>query len=360
MPCRSPTTKEKHEFPPPSRRRQFVKGAPAGRRFRPRCEEAPLSHADDARGRRPHRAQALPPGQDRRRRVHRPRPGGDLGRPSRWRSSERTSSSRRTATWACTSRAACRCTGSSPSTWAGADGPARGKDGNMHMGDLRLGLVVVRRPCSPTRSRWSPARHGLQASARSRACAITFSGEGATSRGDWHEGINLAAVQKAPASTSSTTTSTPTRRRPATQFACEALADARRSAYGIPGYRVDGNDPDVVFRTAREVVERARSGGGPSLVECDTARMTGHSAHDDPSHYVPKEFFEEWEKRDPIEHYTQRLLDEKVITPALDRGAGARDQEGRGPGRHPGRGLPLSRARGVPDRRLLRSHPPGG
>jgi TPP-dependent pyruvate/acetoin dehydrogenase alpha subunit len=99
------------------------------------------------------------------------------------------------------------------------------------------------------------------------------------------------------------------------QYRCEALA-VRGVAYGIPGYRVDGNDADEVFRTAREVVERARGGGGPSLVECLTFRMTGHSAHDDPSHYVPKERFEEWEGRDPITRYSERLMAERVVDQA--------------------------------------------
>ena len=194
------------------------------------------------------------------------------------------------------------------------DGPARGKDGNMHMGDLRLGLVSFVSMLADSVPIVAGAAMAFKFRKEPRV-AITFGGEGATSRGDWHEGINLASVQQAPAifviNNNQYAYSTPARE----QFHCETLA-ARGVAYGIPGYRVDGNDPDAVFRTAREVVERARTGGGPSLVECVTARMTGHSAHDDPSHYVPKEFFEEWGKRDPIEHYTQRLLDEKVITPA--------------------------------------------
>jgi len=191
------------------------------------------------------------------------------------------------------------------------DGPARGKDGNMHMGDLKLGLVSFVSMLADS----IPIVTGAAMTFKFRnepRIAITFGGEGATSRGDWHEGINMAAVQKAPAvfviNNNQYAYSTPTWE----QYACETLAQ-RGVAYGIPGYRVDGNDPDAVFRTAREVVDRARSGGGPSLVECVTFRMTGHSAHDDPSHYVPKERFEEWEPRDPVASYTQRLLEEEVI-----------------------------------------------
>ena len=194
------------------------------------------------------------------------------------------------------------------------DGPARGKDGNMHMGDLKLGLVSFVSMLADSVPIVTGAAMAFKFRNEPRV-AITFGGEGATSRGDWHEGINMASVQKAPAvfviNNNQYAYSTPA----SEQYACETLAQ-RGVAYGIPGYRVDGNDPDAVFRTAREVVERARTGGGPSIVECMTFRMTGHSAHDDPSHYVPKEKFEEWEKKDPIARYTQRLLEEEVIDPA--------------------------------------------
>ena len=194
------------------------------------------------------------------------------------------------------------------------DGPARGKDGNMHMGDLKLGLVSFVSMLADSVPIVTGAAMAFKLGNEPRV-AITFGGEGATSRGDWHEGINMAAVQKAPAvfviNNNQYAYSTPTWE----QYACETLAQ-RGIAYGIPGYRVDGNDPDAVFCTAREVVDRARTGGGPSLVECLTFRMTGHSAHDDPSHYVPKERFEEWEEKDPIAVYTRRLLEEEVVDAA--------------------------------------------
>lgn len=194
------------------------------------------------------------------------------------------------------------------------DGPARGKDGNMHMGDLRLGLASFVSMLGDSVPIATGAAMAFKIRKEPRI-AITFGGEGATSRGDWHEGINLASVQKAPAvfviNNNQYAYSTPTWE----QYACETLA-VRGIAYGIPGYRIDGNDADAVFRTAREVVDRARSGGGPSLVECITFRMTGHSAHDDPSHYVPKKLFEEWEKKDPIERYQKRLLEEEIVDPA--------------------------------------------
>jgi pyruvate dehydrogenase E1 component alpha subunit len=186
------------------------------------------------------------------------------------------------------------------------DGPARGKDGNMHMGDLKLGLVSFVSMLADSIPIVTGAAMAFKFRNEPRV-AITFGGEGATSRGDWHEGINMASVQKAPAvfviNNNQYAYSTPA----SEQYACETLA-VRGIAYGIPGYRVDGNDPDAVFRTAREVVELARTGGGPSLVECVTFRMTGHSAHD-AGDYVPKHLREEWGAKDPIVRVERLMLD---------------------------------------------------
>jgi pyruvate dehydrogenase E1 component alpha subunit len=83
----------------------------------------------------------------------------------------------------------------------------------------------------------------------------------------------------------------------------------RAAGYGFPGVAVDGNDVEAVFEAARIAVDRARSGEGPTLIECHTMRMHGHGAHDDMS-YVPKELFEEWERRDPIAGYIAQLTGE--------------------------------------------------
>jgi pyruvate dehydrogenase E1 component alpha subunit len=80
----------------------------------------------------------------------------------------------------------------------------------------------------------------------------------------------------------------------------------RAHTYGFPGVTVDGNDVEAVFASALEATERARDGNGPTLIECHTMRMHGHGAHDD-MRYVPREMFEEWERRDPIDRYTERL-----------------------------------------------------
>jgi TPP-dependent pyruvate/acetoin dehydrogenase alpha subunit len=82
----------------------------------------------------------------------------------------------------------------------------------------------------------------------------------------------------------------------------------RAEGYGFPGVSVDGNDVEAVFEAARVASDRARGGGGPTLIECHTMRMHGHGAHDDMS-YVPKGLLEEWERRDPIERYQHRLIE---------------------------------------------------
>jgi TPP-dependent pyruvate/acetoin dehydrogenase alpha subunit len=91
------------------------------------------------------------------------------------------------------------------------------------------------------------------------------------------------------------------------QMPVENVAD-RAPAYGIPGEVVDGNDVLAVYRSADHAVSWARSGKGPYMVEYKTFRMTGHSAHDDAG-YVPKEYFDEWERRDPIERLERHILE---------------------------------------------------
>jgi hypothetical protein len=135
---------------------------------------------------------------------------------------------------------------------------------------------------------------------------MTWIGDGGSSTGVFHEGLNFAATQKAPfvliLENNGWAYSTPVRR----QVPLDNLAD-RAKAYGIDSYIVDGNDVVDVYSTAEEAVERARSGEGPILIEAKTFRRMGHAQHD-PAEYVPKEMREHWEARDPI------LLHEKFLT----------------------------------------------
>jgi TPP-dependent pyruvate/acetoin dehydrogenase alpha subunit len=141
--------------------------------------------------------------------------------------------------------------------------------------------------------------------------AMTWIGDGGSSTGVFHEGLNLAASQKAPfvliLENNQWAYSTPVRR----QVPIENLAD-RAKAYGIGSYIVDGNDVVAVYTTAKEAVARARSGDGPILIEAKTFRRRGHAQHD-PAEYVPQEQRAYWEKRDPIALYEKFLTSEKLL-----------------------------------------------
>ena len=142
--------------------------------------------------------------------------------------------------------------------------------------------------------------------------AIGWTGEGAAARGDAHEGMNFAGVRKLPVvfvvDNNQWAYSTPTH----LGYACEHLAD-RAAGYGFDGVVVDGTDVLAVYREAKAAIEKARAGGGPTLLECVTLRMEGHAVHDDAS-YVPRELFEEWGRRDPIVRYREWLYSNAELT----------------------------------------------
>ena len=148
-----------------------------------------------------------------------------------------------------------------------------------------------------------------------------YFGDGATSRGDWHEGLNLAAVQKLPivylCNNNQYAYSTPLE----LQMPVKDVAD-RAPGYGMPAEIVDGNDVIAVYQATQRAVAHARSGQGPAMIECKTFRMTGHSAHD-AAEYVPKEVFEEWRRKDPITRLEALMMEWGFLSEAarseLDR-----------------------------------------
>src|SRR3954466_13008113 len=192
-----------------------------------------------------------------------------------------------------------------------ADGPTQGKDGNVHMADVRLGLIAMVSHLPAM----LPVAVGAALAFRireERRVALGWFGEGASARGDTHEAMNLAGVRRLPVvficDNNQWAYSTPTH----LEYACETLAD-RAQAYGFEGVGVDGTDVLAVYREAKRAIEKARTGGGPTLIECMTLRMEGHAVHDD-AFYVPKELFEEWAARDPIERYRNWLLQNVDMT----------------------------------------------
>src|SRR5512141_583066 len=185
-----------------------------------------------------------------------------------------------------------------------ADGPTKGRDGNVHMADSKLGLIAMVSHLPAM----LPVAVGCALAFRIREekrVAVGWFGEGASARGDCHEAMTLAGVRKLPmvfvCDNNQWAYSTPTH----LEYAVEHLAD-RAQAYGFDGVVVDGTDVRAVYREAKYAIEKARAGGGPTLVECLTLRMEGHAVHDD-AFYVPRELFEEWAKRDPLERFRSWL-----------------------------------------------------
>jgi len=181
-----------------------------------------------------------------------------------------------------------------------ADGPTKGKDGNVHMADSRLGLLAMVSHLPAM----LPVAVGCALAFRIREekrVALGWFGEGASARGDAHEAMTLAGVRRLPmvfiCDNNQWAYSTPTH----LEFPTEHVAD-RAVSYGFEGIVVDGTDVLAVYREAKRAIDKAREGGGPTLIECVTLRMEGHAVHDD-AFYVPKQMFEEWAKKDPIERF---------------------------------------------------------
>ena len=187
-------------------------------------------------------------------------------------------------------------------------GLTRGKDGNMHMGDMNRRIISIISAMAASVPVAAGAALALKYKG-TRNVAYCFFGDGATSRGDWHEGLNLAAVQKLPVvyvcNNNQYAYSTPLSK----QMACGDVSD-RAPGYGIPAEIVDGNDVFAVYGAARRAAEHARAGNGPYLIECKTFRMTGHSAHD-AADYVPPQLREEWAQRDPISRLEKKMVEKE-------------------------------------------------
>ncbi|MGQ0615776.1 MAG: thiamine pyrophosphate-dependent dehydrogenase E1 component subunit alpha [Acidimicrobiia bacterium] len=191
-----------------------------------------------------------------------------------------------------------------------ATGPTGGRDGALHYGRLDLNII---NPISMIPDNY-PVATGAAFAAKYRgtdALAIAYCGDGSTSRGDFHEALNIASVLKLPVifviENNQFAYSTPLSQQTATEdFACKA------AAYAMPGERHDGNDVIAVYGATSRAVERARAGDGPTLLEFVTMRMHGHAEHDS-ADYVPKGLIEDWAKKDPIERFEKRLLEAHAL-----------------------------------------------
>ncbi len=189
-------------------------------------------------------------------------------------------------------------------------GFTKGRDRSFHFGLLEKRIVGMISHLGAM----LPVADGLALAAQlkgTRQVAAAFTGDGATSEGDFHEAVNLAAVWKLPVifviENNQYGLSTPV----SEQYACAHLAD-RGTGYGIPGVLVDGNDLLAVHRAVGEAAERARAGQGPTLLEFETFRMRGHEEASGTA-YVPKELFDEWGGKDPILRFEQVLEAQGVL-----------------------------------------------
>jgi pyruvate dehydrogenase E1 component alpha subunit/2-oxoisovalerate dehydrogenase E1 component alpha subunit len=198
---------------------------------------------------------------------------------------------------------------------AKASSPSGGKDCNLHLALPELGLYAP----IPTLGTVIPVMAGMLLAERLKGkstVGLTYIGDGGTSVGAFHEGLNFAAVQRLPlvlvVEFNGWAYSTPY----AKQCAARTLAD-KAIGYGIPGEVVDGNDVFAVYQATRAAVERARNGGGPTLLECKTYRMKGHAEHD-AQHYVDPQELSIWRERDPLARL-ERYLDASGTVPAARR-----------------------------------------
>ncbi len=191
--------------------------------------------------------------------------------------------------------------------YLGRDGPARGRDSGVHFGWISESGSML--PIVSSLGDMIPVLVGATLAERLRnrsTVALTFVGDGGASTGAFHEGFNLACVLKAPlvliVENNRYALSTPTER----QTANPRFVDRAR-AYGCFGESVDGTDVLAVYEVTRQAVERARRGLGPTLIEADLLRRSGHTEHDDGA-YVPAALREEWERKDPLERYELHLV----------------------------------------------------
>jgi pyruvate dehydrogenase E1 component alpha subunit len=185
------------------------------------------------------------------------------------------------------------------------------KGGSMHVGDIGVGMI----PAIAIVGGNIPIAAGLGLAAKqlgTQRVAVCFFGDGAANEGAFHEGLNMAAIWGLPVvfvcENNLYAASTPI----AKAFNIEDVAE-RAAAYGMPGVVVDGNDVVAVYEAAGEAIARARRGEGPTLLECKTYRLCGHS-RSDPRTYRSKEEEAEWEEKDPIPALGRRLKELELAT----------------------------------------------
>jgi acetoin:2,6-dichlorophenolindophenol oxidoreductase subunit alpha len=201
--------------------------------------------------------------------------------------------------------------------YAKATGCCKGKGGSMHVGDIAVGMV----PAIAIVGGGAPVAAGMGLSARMRGTdqvVASFFGDGGANEGAVHEAMNMAAVWRLPVLFICENNLYGASTAVGQVIAVDNIAD-RGAAYGMPGVVVDGNDVLAVRAVTREAVERARGGGGPTLIECKTYRLCGHS-RSDACGYRTRDEEAEWRERDPLTVLARRLTEGGGVPPeVLDR-----------------------------------------
>lgn len=189
---------------------------------------------------------------------------------------------------------------------AKAQSPTKGRELNIHFGDLDKGYVGQISHLGDMVPVMAGVALNFKMKKEKRVCLV-YVGDGATSTGTFHEGINFAAVQKLPMVVIVENNGWAYSTRTSQQTAVKQLSD-KALGYGIPAERCDGNDVLTCYEVTKRAVEHARNGGGVTLLEFITYRRKGHAEHDAQG-YQPKDEIAQWEANDPIDRY-ERQLDE--------------------------------------------------
>ena len=191
------------------------------------------------------------------------------------------------------------------------DPSSGGRQMPSHWGDKRLGIVSHSSPIATQ----VPHAAGVAFAMRYRGeegVAACWFGEGATSEGDWHEGLNIAAVHDLPVVFICENNEYAISVRQDQQMKVRDVAD-RAAGYGMPGVVVDGSDVLACYAAMREATDRARAGGGPTLIECKTYRYLPHTSDDDDKAYRSREEVAEHKHRDPIDRFTEYLISHGLL-----------------------------------------------
>jgi pyruvate dehydrogenase E1 component alpha subunit len=197
--------------------------------------------------------------------------------------------------------------------WEKTTGSSGGRGGSMHMYAPEYGFMGT----NGIVGAGIPLATGAALSAKLRKSGqvvVTFFGDGAVNSGSFHEGLNFGAVWNLPVIyvCENNLYATEMAFRRATKI---TSVQSRAAAYKMPGVEVDGSDVTAVYETAKEAINRARSGEGPTLIEAKTYRFVGHHEGDPRTGYRTGEEVEEWKSRDPIKTLREKLLNSEVAMP---------------------------------------------